>query len=103
MRRDGESPKENGYSRGIRERTLGGKPRVLGWPWVGRGCREKYEREESKAGGDSRLKTPLSSRELNSNVRVLRGERRVPTMGKRGETATDVCAFLSRSARLMAN
>lgn len=59
--------------RGDMRANLGWEAASIGPALVGRGCREKYEREESKAGGNSRLKTPLSSRELNSNVRVLRG------------------------------
>lgn len=41
--------------------------------------------EESKADGNSRLKTPLSSRELNSNVHVLReGETSADGAARRG-------------------
>lgn len=57
---------------GARGRILDGKSRVLGWPWS-EGDAVKNTSEESKAGGNLRLKTPLSSRELNSNVRVLQG------------------------------
>lgn len=50
-----------------------------------------------KADGNSRLKTPLSSRELNSNV-----HHRGAADAKDAERRRDVCAFLSRLVTLMA-
>lgn len=93
LRRDGES--------GRWARRDAGESWGRGWPWSERDV-AKNTSEESK-GGNLRLKTPLSSRELNSNARVPRGARQVATTGRRGETATDVCAFLSRLATLMGN
>lgn len=62
-------------------RTLGGKRWLLGRPWS-EGDAAKNTSEESKASGNSQLKTPLSSRELNSNVRVLRGRKTSAGDGK---------------------
>lgn len=45
---------------------------MLGCGLGRRGNAAKNTSGEFKAGGNLRLKTPLSSRELNSNVRVLR-------------------------------
>lgn len=61
--------------------------RVESWPWLGAA---KNTSEEFKAGGDSRLKTPLSSREPNSNVRY--GRKREPTR-RREKTAQCVRIF----------
>lgn len=64
LRRDGE---ENDGWEGAGER--GGRADDYGEKIVGAGLgREKYTSEKFKANGNSRLKTPLSSRALNSNV-----------------------------------
>lgn len=60
--------------------------RVERWPWVG----AKNTSEEFKAGGNSRLKTPLSSREPNSNVH--HGRKWEPTR-RREKTAQCVRIF----------
>lgn len=80
--------------RGKWARWDAGEPRKMGsrgcWvlALVGRGRREKYE--ESKADGNSRLKTPLSSRELNSNVRG--GRETSADDGENTERRRQMCA-----------
>jgi len=61
--------------------------RVESWPWLGAA---KNTSEEFKAGGNSRLKTPLSSHEPNSNVRY--GRKRELTR-RREKTAQCVRIF----------
>lgn len=89
LRRDGESPEENGRE-GMRVNP-GWEARVLGWPWS-EGDVAKNTSEESKAGGNLRLKTPLSSRELNSNVRVPRGRDKWRRWKDTGERRRQMCA-----------
>lgn len=71
----------------FRRKISGILKRVESWLWLGAA---KNTSEEFKAGGDSRLKTPLSSREPNSNVR--HGRKRESTR-RREKTAQCVRIF----------
>lgn len=64
------------------------------WPWSkGDAAKNTRSKEKSEANGNSRLKTPLSSRELNSNVHVLTaGERDERRRREDAERRRQMCA-----------